>query len=63
MKELNIQVYSAEEGHYEMLEQFEQILDRFNIDCFNDEQEAKKEDVDLYIRIIERKNDDRGIIR
>jgi len=46
-----------------MLEQFEQILDRFNIDCFNDEQEAKKEDVDLYIRIIERKNDDRGTIR
>ena len=42
-------LYSADVGHEEMLDNFEQILTNFNINCYHDEDLAQKHQCELFI--------------
>ena len=44
-----IKVYEANIGHHEMLDDFSAVLRNMGIDAFNDEEQAEKEGVDLFI--------------
>ena len=44
-----IKIFEANSGHYEMLEEFEEVLKDLNIDVYRDEEEEKG--VDLFIRL------------
>ena len=45
-----IKIFEANSGHYEMLEEFEEVLKDLNIDVYRDEEEEEK-GVDLFIRL------------
>ena len=44
-----IKVHEANIGHHEMLNDFSAVLRDMEIDAFNDEEQAEKEGVDLFI--------------
>tara|TARA_R100000231_G_C5267580_1_gene147610 strand:- start:56 stop:322 length:267 start_codon:yes stop_codon:yes gene_type:complete len=44
-----IKVNSADVGHEEMLDNFEEVLTNFNINCYNDEELAQQHQCDLFI--------------
>jgi len=44
-----IKINSANVGHEEMLDNFEEVLTNFNIDCYNDEELAQQHQCDLFI--------------
>tara|TARA_A100001515_G_scaffold144933_1_gene150817 strand:+ start:609 stop:791 length:183 start_codon:yes stop_codon:yes gene_type:complete len=44
-----IKVNSADVGHEEMLDNFEQVLTNFGIDCYNDEELAQQHQCDLFV--------------
>ena len=45
-----IKIFEANSGHYEMLEEFEEVLKDLNIDVYRDDEEEEK-GVDLFIRL------------
>mgnify|MGYP003152830007 CR=1 FL=1 len=45
-----IKIFEANSGHYEMLEEFEEVLKGLNIDVYRDDEEEEK-GVDLFIRL------------
>lgn len=51
-----IKVNSADVGHEEMLDNFQQVLTNFNIDCYHDEDLAQKHQCELFIVLEKTKN-------
>ena len=45
-----IKIFEANRGHYEMLEEFEEVLKDLNIKVYRDDEEEEK-GVDLFIRL------------
>jgi len=45
-----IKIFEANSGHYEMLEEFEEVLKDLNINVYRDDEEEEK-GVDLFIRL------------
>tara|TARA_R100000231_G_scaffold113509_1_gene84311 strand:+ start:160 stop:342 length:183 start_codon:yes stop_codon:yes gene_type:complete len=44
-----IKVHSADVGHQEMLDNFEEVLHHMNINCYNDEELAQQHQCDLFV--------------
>jgi len=44
-----IKIHEANEGHHEMLDNVQDVLNDMDIDCYNDMELARKNQCDLYI--------------
>ena len=44
-----VKIHSANNGHHEMLDNIQDVLNDMDIDCYNDMDLARKNSCDLYI--------------